>query len=92
MLVNNAGIQYREPHWRRASPTGEGRTAQPEARDDAEPRGRRGVQRVAHRPHPARRWGTLSDVVGPAVWLSSGASDYVNGQIVFVDGGMTVVG
>lgn len=41
---------------------------------------------------PARRWGTLSDVVGPAVWLSSGASDYVNGQIVFVDGGMTVVG
>ncbi|WP_414637430.1 SDR family oxidoreductase [Amycolatopsis sp.] len=47
---------------------------------------------MAHRPHPARRWGTLSDVVGPAVWLSSGASDYVNGQIVFVDGGMTVVG
>ncbi|HEX6356405.1 SDR family oxidoreductase [Actinophytocola sp.] len=40
---------------------------------------------------PARRWGTVSDVVGPAVWLSSSASDYVNGQVIFVDGGMTVV-
>lgn len=40
---------------------------------------------------PARRWGTVADVVGPTVWLASSASDYVNGQIVFVDGGMTVV-
>lgn len=40
---------------------------------------------------PARRWGTVTDVVGPAVWLSSSASDYVNGQVIFVDGGMTVV-
>ncbi|MER5428962.1 SDR family oxidoreductase [Streptomyces sp. NPDC002588] len=40
---------------------------------------------------PARRWGTVADVVGPAVWLASGASDYVNGQVIFIDGGMTVV-
>ncbi|MET7572002.1 SDR family oxidoreductase [Streptomyces sp. NPDC005492] len=40
---------------------------------------------------PARRWGTVADVVGPTVWLASSASDYVNGQVVFVDGGMTVV-
>ena len=40
---------------------------------------------------PARRWGTAGDIVGPAVWLSSGASEYVNGQVIFVDGGMSVV-
>lgn len=40
---------------------------------------------------PAHRWGTVEDLVGPAVWLSSRASDFVNGQVVFVDGGMTVV-
>ncbi|MGA1837311.1 SDR family oxidoreductase [Herbiconiux sp. 11R-BC] len=40
---------------------------------------------------PAARWGTPADLAGPAVWLSSDGSDYVNGQVVFVDGGMTVV-
>ncbi|WP_284748238.1 SDR family oxidoreductase [Amycolatopsis sp. RTGN1] len=40
---------------------------------------------------PARRWGTVADLAGPVVWLSSPASDYVNGQVIFVDGGMTVV-
>ncbi len=40
---------------------------------------------------PAARWGTPADLVGPAIWLSSAASDYVNGQVVFVDGGMTAV-
>lgn len=40
---------------------------------------------------PARRWGRADDLVGPAVWLCSSASDFVNGQVVFVDGGMTVV-
>ena len=40
---------------------------------------------------PARRWGTPADIVGPAIWLSSAASDYVNAQVIFVDGGMTVV-
>lgn len=40
---------------------------------------------------PAARWGTPRDLVGPLVWLASGASDYVNGQVIYVDGGMTVV-
>ncbi len=40
---------------------------------------------------PARRWGAPADLAGPAVWLASAASDFVNGQVVFVDGGMTAV-
>jgi gluconate 5-dehydrogenase len=40
---------------------------------------------------PAGRWGRSVDLVGPAVWLASSASDYVNGQTIFVDGGMTAV-
>jgi gluconate 5-dehydrogenase len=40
---------------------------------------------------PAARWGTTADLVGPAVWLASPASDFVQGQTIFVDGGMTVV-
>lgn len=40
---------------------------------------------------PAHRWGTVADLGGPAVWLASDASNFVNGQTIFVDGGMTVV-
>jgi len=36
---------------------------------------------------PAGRWGTPEDVVGAAVFLSSRASDYVNGHVLVVDGG-----
>ena len=37
---------------------------------------------------PARRWGKPGELVGTAVSLASAASDYVNGQIIYVDGGM----
>lgn len=37
---------------------------------------------------PAARWGTTDDLVGPAVFLSSSASDFVNGHILYVDGGI----
>ena len=37
---------------------------------------------------PAARWGTPQDLVGPAVFLSSPASDFVNGHILYVDGGI----
>src|SRR5690606_22282984 len=40
---------------------------------------------------PAGRWGTVEDLAGPAVWLASGGSNYVNGQTIFIDGGMSVV-
>ncbi|WP_340024022.1 2-dehydro-3-deoxy-D-gluconate 5-dehydrogenase KduD [Paenibacillus sp. FSL K6-1096] len=36
---------------------------------------------------PAGRWGTAEDVKGPAVFLASAASDYLNGHILNVDGG-----
>jgi gluconate 5-dehydrogenase len=37
---------------------------------------------------PAKRWGRPDELVGAAVFLASRASDYVNGQIIYVDGGM----
>ena len=37
---------------------------------------------------PAGRWGQAEDLAGPAVFLSSDASDFVNGQILYVDGGI----
>ena len=37
---------------------------------------------------PANRWGKTSDLVGPAVFLASSASDFVNGHILYVDGGI----
>ncbi|MEM6620856.1 MAG: SDR family oxidoreductase [Pseudomonadota bacterium] len=38
---------------------------------------------------PQGRWGQMPELVGAAVFLSSGASSFVNGQTIFVDGGMT---
>jgi gluconate 5-dehydrogenase len=40
---------------------------------------------------PARRWGKPEELIGAAVFLASSASDYVNGQIIYVDGGMISV-
>jgi gluconate 5-dehydrogenase len=37
---------------------------------------------------PANRWGEAADLVGPAVFLASDASDFVNGHILYVDGGI----
>ena len=39
---------------------------------------------------PAGRWGEPSEIAGLAVFLASPASDYVTGQILFIDGGMSV--
>lgn len=37
---------------------------------------------------PAARWGDTEDLTGPAVFLASSASDFVNGHILYVDGGI----
>lgn len=38
---------------------------------------------------PSRRWGDVEDLIGAAVFLSSDASKFVNGHILYVDGGVT---
>ena len=37
---------------------------------------------------PAARWGTPEDLQGPALFLASSASDFVNGHVLYVDGGI----
>jgi gluconate 5-dehydrogenase len=40
---------------------------------------------------PSRRWGKPDELIGTVVYLASPASNYVNGQIIYVDGGMLAV-
>lgn len=40
---------------------------------------------------PAGRWGRVHELVGALVFLGSSASDFVSGQTIYVDGGMTAV-
>jgi len=40
---------------------------------------------------PAGRWARAEDLVGTLVWLAAAASDFVNGQVIAVDGGLTAV-
>jgi gluconate 5-dehydrogenase len=40
---------------------------------------------------PSGRWGKPDDLIGVTVFLASPASDYVNGQIIYVDGGLLAV-
>jgi len=41
--------------------------------------------------NPSQRWGQPEELVGAAVFLASAASNYVNGQIIYVDGGWLAV-
>ncbi len=38
---------------------------------------------------PANRWGNPEELVGTVIFLSSKASSFINGQLIFVDGGIT---
>lgn len=38
---------------------------------------------------PAQRWGHTEDLMGLAVFLASEASDFINGQVVYIDGGIS---
>ncbi|WP_139769005.1 SDR family oxidoreductase, partial [Salmonella enterica] len=40
---------------------------------------------------PSQRWGRPEELIGTAIFLSSRASDYINGQIIYVDGGWLAV-
>jgi len=41
--------------------------------------------------NPAQRWGKPEELVGTAIFLASEASNYINGQIIYVDGGWLAV-
>ena len=60
-------------------------TALTEATRSDEEANRRVVEHI-----PAGRWGDPSDLMGATVFLASAASDYVNGQVLVVDGGYLV--
>ena len=38
---------------------------------------------------PARRWGEVQELVGACVFLASDAASFVNGHVLYVDGGLT---
>ncbi len=58
------------------------RTSNTAALQADETRNRQILERI-----PASRWGEPDDLAGAAVFLASGASDYINGHVLIVDGG-----
>ena len=52
---------------------------------------RRGLRlhRLDHQTHPRRRWGQLPELQGACIFLASPAASCINGQVLFVDGGMS---
>jgi 2-deoxy-D-gluconate 3-dehydrogenase len=58
------------------------RTDNTKALQENETRNRQILERI-----PAGRWGEPSDLAGAAVFLASAASDYINGEVLVIDGG-----
>ena len=58
------------------------RTDNTKALQENETRNRQILERI-----PAGRWGEPSDLAGAAVFLAAAASDYINGEVLVVDGG-----
>ena len=76
ILVNNAGPGYIE-------------TPQTAPLRERQPDGsRHPFDQFIISKTPAARWGKTEDLQGPAVFLASDASNFVNGHILYVDGGI----
>jgi gluconate 5-dehydrogenase len=50
------------------------------------------LQGILEKNHPLGRLGTPDDMIGATVFLASEASNYVTGQIIYPDGGLTAIG
>lgn len=86
MLTKNMAVEW-APHNIQVNGIGPGFIATPinaAYREPGEPLNDYIISRT-----PAGRWGKPEDLVGAALFLASPASDFVNGQILYVDGGVT---
>lgn len=77
---DNVQVNAVLPGWIDTDLTREGRKHFPDLHD-----------RVLRRT-PAGRWGVIDDFAGIAVFLASGASDFITGAVITVDGGYSVQG
>ncbi len=90
MLTKNIASEY-GPYNIQCNGIGPGYIATPqtEALRESQPDGtRHPFDQFIRSRTPAGRWGEAADLGGPAVFLASQASDFVNGHILYVDGGI----
>ena len=90
MLTRNIASEYGEKNIQ-CNGIGPGYIATPQTAPLREPQAdgsRHPFDKFIISKTPAGRWGNPEDLAGPAVFLASEASDFVNGQILYVDGGI----
>lgn len=90
MLTRNIASEYGE-HNIQCNGIGPGYIATPQTaplRELQEDGSRHPFDQFIIAKTPAARWGTPEDLMGPAVFLASEASDFVNGHVLYVDGGI----
>ena len=90
MLTRNIASEYGE-HNIQCNGLGPGYIATPQTAPLREPQAdgsRHPFDSFIIAKTPAARWGTPEDLAGPAVFLASDASNFVNGHILYVDGGI----
>lgn len=90
MLTRNIASEY-GPYNIQCNGIGPGYIATPQTAPLREPQadgGRHPFDAFILAKTPAERWGTPEDLMGSAVFLASDASNFVNGHILYVDGGI----
>ena len=90
MLTRNIASEYGE-HNIQCNGIGPGYIATPQTAPLREPQAdgsRHPFDSFIIAKTPAARWGTPEDLQGPALFLASSASDFVNGHVLYVDGGI----